>query len=252
MVFVLAVLLNRQMKNKALEQWQVDDAKRLKSAWLSAKSENPNFTQEYAADEFGWRSQASVSQYINGRIPLNIEALTKFANLLGVSPASISPRLAERMHVASRDSGQHPCSGVNISPGPELMARVPLISWVNAGEPDTPSDCLDPREAEDWLACPEKHSAGTYALRVQGESMTAPYGISFPSGIHIFVDPEQRGGVCPGEFVIAKIKGADTVTFKQLAIEEGRLYLRPLNPKHNPSFEEFRVLGKVIYAGFAT
>lgn len=82
--------------------------------------------------------------------------------------------------------------------------------------------------------------------------MTAPTGRSFPEGIDIFVDPEQRGGVVPNDFVIAKINGRDAVTFKQLACEEGRPYLRPLNPspKYEPIFDEFRVLGKVIYAGF--
>lgn len=133
---------------------------------------------------------------------------------------------------------------------PPPLKTVPLISWVQAGESELAIDLFQPGDADEWLICPVPHSDRTYALRVQGDSMTAPSGKSYPEGIDIFVDPEQRGGPGSGDLVIAKINGRDAVTFKQIAIEDGRMYLKPLNPKWDPIFEEFRVLGKVIYAGF--
>lgn len=118
--------------------------------------------------------------------------------------------------------------------GPCSTDEVPLISWVMAGAADFAVDLLDPGHAEAWLPCNRQHSAHTYALRVEGHSMTAPEGArySFPHGINIFVDPELRGGVGPGDFVIAKINGLDAVTFKQLAHEDGKVFLRPLNPSY--------------------
>lgn len=138
----------------------------------------------------------------------------------------------------------------NTAVGPGIKGIVPLISLVKAGQPDLAVDNLAPGDAEEWLVCPVNHSTGTYALTVSGDSMTAPQGRSFPEGIHIFVDPEQRGGAVPGDLVVAKVAGRDAVTFKQLAEDEGRPFLRPLNPKYDPIFEEFRILGRVIYAGF--
>lgn len=43
----------------------------------------------------GWKTQAAVSQYVLGKIPLNLEALIKFARELNVHPSEISPALTD-------------------------------------------------------------------------------------------------------------------------------------------------------------
>lgn len=132
-----------------------------------------------------------------------------------------------------------------LAPGPIVQGMVPVISWVRAGKWHEASDPFEPGDAEYYLPCPSKHSRSTYALRVDGDSMTAPAGRSYPEGSVIFVDPEQNG--CGGgDRVIAKVKGRDGVIFKQLANDGGRPYLKSLNPQHPPIFDEFRVIGKVI------
>lgn len=40
-------------------------------------------------------TQSAVSQYLNGRIPLNVEAAYKFSEMLGKPIAAFSPTLAE-------------------------------------------------------------------------------------------------------------------------------------------------------------
>lgn len=42
-------------------------------------------TQEKAADALGFSTQATVSQYLNGSIPLNTDATLKFSALLGLN-----------------------------------------------------------------------------------------------------------------------------------------------------------------------
>ena len=124
--------------------------------------------------------------------------------------------------------------------------KVPLISWVQAGAWDEAIDTLHPGEAEAWLPCPVKHGARTYALRIKGDSMTAPYGKSYPEGSVIYVDPDQAGGVTTGDRVIAKMMGENAVTFKAFIEDAGKRYLKPLNPAYPLILDPFSLLGKVI------
>lgn len=72
---------------------QLADAARLKAIYMAKKREL-GLTQESLASACGWESQGSVSQYLNGKIPLNVEAAVKFAKALRVSVSDFSPRLA--------------------------------------------------------------------------------------------------------------------------------------------------------------
>jgi SOS-response transcriptional repressor LexA len=136
---------------------------------------------------------------------------------------------------------------VNVEPGPDARGLLPLISWVQAGDWNGASDPLHPGEAERWLECPAAHSDRSYALRVRGDSMTAPHGNtrSYPEGSIIFVDPARKSPV-NGQRIIAKLDGSDEVTFKVFKQEDGRIWLQPLNPMHPPIFDQFKVLGTVI------
>ncbi len=132
-----------------------------------------------------------------------------------------------------------------MSPGPDVRGRVPLISWVQAGVWNEAVDIYEPGYAEDWLPVLRNGSPHSYALRVQGDSMTAPHGRSYPEGTIIIVDPEQRSP-SSGQRIIAKLVGTNAVTFKVFVDEDGKRWLKPLNPLHEPIRDEFRVLGTVI------
>lgn len=135
----------------------------------------------------------------------------------------------------------------NTEPGPDLRGKVPLISWIRAGEWCEASDPFQPGEAERWMDCPVRHSSSTFALRVRGDSMTAPHGNTrtYPEGCIIFVDPERRTPV-NGDRVVACLEGDHAVTFKVYKNEDGRQWLQPLNPSHEPIREPFKVLGTVL------
>lgn len=124
--------------------------------------------------------------------------------------------------------------------------KVPLISYVAAGSAEVA--LLIEEEAEEMVATYRKVSKNAYALKVKGDSMTAPEGsrYSFPEGCRIIADPEQRGGLTDGIFVVAKIEGHDAVTFKQLKYDGDTPYLNPLNPTFPKIFDKFRVLAKVV------
>jgi len=79
--------------------------------------------------------------------------------------------------------------------------------------------------------------------------MTNPYPgeLSFPDGTVIIVDPGRAVGA--GDYVVAKDVATQQATFKRLAHDGGRWYLKPLNPTY-PTIEiddpSVRVIGRVI------
>ncbi|PZQ77968.1 MAG: XRE family transcriptional regulator [Variovorax paradoxus] len=179
---------------------------------------------------------------------------TQFATEIGASSADISnwkkrgmpPEWHKSAAVAIGVTVDRLLSG-NIETGPVIQGRVPLISWIQAGSWGEAVDAFEPGDAEDWIPCIRKHSSSSYALRVKGDSMTAPHGNtrSYPAGSIIFVDPEKRSPV-NGDRIVAKLEGSAEVTFKVYKEEDGRRWLMPLNPAHEPIRDPFKVLGTVI------
>jgi transcriptional regulator with XRE-family HTH domain len=84
-----------------LNQEQLADAERLKKAYLKrvalskANGERPTLNQSEVGAKCGWNSpQSTVSQYLNGKVALNLDALVKLAEVLEIEPWEISPSLA--------------------------------------------------------------------------------------------------------------------------------------------------------------
>lgn len=80
-------------KRKAkLEDWQKEDAARLKDLFAKSKKSQAEF-----GDDHGIGTQGAVWQYLNAVIPLNLDAALKFADGLDVSISDFSPRLADAL-----------------------------------------------------------------------------------------------------------------------------------------------------------
>lgn len=133
----------------------------------------------------------------------------------------------------------------NVFPGPDIRGRIPLISWVQAGTWSEVVDIYEPGYAERWLPFLKNNGENVFALRVEGDSMTARFGKSYPDGCIIFVDPDQRMPT-NGDRIVAKLVGSQKTTFKSYTEDAGRKWLRPLNDSHPPIYDEFFVIGKVI------
>lgn len=133
----------------------------------------------------------------------------------------------------------------NVEEAPTIKNGVPLISWIRAGRWGEASDPFQPGEAEAWVPTFRPTSAHAFALRVRGDSMTAPHGRSYPEGALIIVEPEMRSPT-NGDRIVAKLEGSDEVTFKVYKEDAGRKWLAPLNPQHPPIHDRFRVIGTVV------
>ena len=84
------------MKRK-ITQESIAAQRKLQAAWYAAKARRGrDLNQAVFGDKFGW-SQSVVTQYLNGRIPLNLTALLRFCEELEVSPEDIYPELAKQI-----------------------------------------------------------------------------------------------------------------------------------------------------------
>ncbi|MCH5571202.1 S24 family peptidase [Pseudomonas syringae pv. syringae] len=136
----------------------------------------------------------------------------------------------------------------NVTELPARFGKVPLISWVQAGAWCEPAN-TESYDVDSWISCPVPISKNGFALRVRGDSMTNPgSGRSYPAGCIIFVDPEIESFV--GDRVIARVPSTNEITFKILAEDAGRHYLRPINPQYPiiDISEETHICGKVVGA----
>lgn len=194
----------------------------------------------------GYKDGAFVGQMLRGERPVSektMQAITEHANLVDLFSFNA---IGGGMKLPANDD--------NLSNVTELdpqRIRVPLISWIQAGEFSDVVDLFHPGEAVQWedaiKSNPSRHS---YALMVEGDSMVSQTGVhSFPPGTVLIVDPERAANA--GDFVIAKDVQTQKATFKQLTTDGARWYLKPLNTQY-PTIEiddpALRVIGRVIEA----
>lgn len=135
----------------------------------------------------------------------------------------------------------------NAEPGPDIRGSHPLLSWVQAGEWAEIADNFEPEDAEDAFPCPVRCSTDTFVLRIRGQSMEP----KFHDGDLVFVDPH----VAPtsGRYVVVRLEDSREATFKQLIVEEGRQYLKALNPDWPQRIIEMgssaTICGVVVFKG---
>lgn len=191
-------------------------------------------TQAQMAKASGMASQGTYSEL--ERTGQGSSYTPAFARVTGVSVDWLASGIGQMLPVG------------NTSP---ISARkvVPLISWVQAGGWREVEDLFAAGEAEEWEpAYRSTPGAQSFALLVENDSMVSSTGApSFPPGTIIIVDPDRACD--PGDFVIAKDVLTQQATFKRLAYDAGRWYLKPLNPAY-PTIEiddpAIRVIGRVI------
>jgi SOS-response transcriptional repressor LexA len=104
-------------------------------------------------------------------------------------------------------------------------SKVPLISWIKAGKFSEVIDHHAPGVADEWIDTTVPLRAGTFALRVEGDSMEP----EFPTGTVIIVEPELDHR--SGDYVVVR-NGDNEATFKQLVKDGADWFLKPLNPRY--------------------
>ena len=199
--------------------YQAEEAARLKAIYRTRKAADPSLNQDRVAEECGWASQSVVSQYMNGKIPLNITALLSLSRALKFSPEEVSPRLVRAHHL--EDMSRAVMNTTTLGPAGRLL---PVIGYVKAGAFCEAIEHFQPSDADDWVEAGGPAGPRSFVLRVEGLSMEP----DFRPGEKVVVDPDMQWET--GDFVVAKRARDQGVTLKQLRMEGGEYYLYATNP----------------------
>lgn len=226
-------------KKKILSAEQINESKALKKIYID-KKDILGINQQDLADAID-AGQAAVSHYMNGVNALNLKVASAFAQMLQVPISSFSPRLAEEMKLISSKNHVYEIANKKemdafYSPDEILSIiskklKYPLINFAIAGEWREKMESYninDIKEVKEWPSTTKKVDKNSFWLRVKGNSMTAPSGLSIPEGMLILVDPSIKPS--SNKLVIAKLENDSEATFKKYVEDAGKKFLISLNP----------------------
>lgn len=173
---------------------------------------------------------AGVSQGTVGQIEIGrnkgSKHIIKIAQALHVNPNWLATGKGRKeASIDNYSERQTDSRYSNIGEELPLRGRVPLISFVAAGNWSDAVDNFSPGNADAWIDTTVQIKQHTYALRVQGDSMEP----KFPDGAIIIVEPEDEAK--NGSYVIVRQNGSEA-TFKQLIYDGAQAYLKPLNSRY--------------------
>lgn len=146
--------------------------------WIESSLKNTGKTRKGLAEHLNL-AHPQITQLLKGRRRLKVDEVPRIAEYLGVAP----PKDDET----------------------DEIIRVPMISWVSAGELDDQASVIDLSEYP-TIAVSRLHPSRWIALRVDGPSMNK---ISPPDSL-IFVDLNDKRLVSNACYVISDETGAAT------------------------------------------
>jgi SOS-response transcriptional repressor LexA len=130
----------------------------------------------------------------------------------------------DQMHLAEEEATYQVTAIAN-----QVYYKVPLLTWPEAQQYFLDKKIIKKNSAQSVVT----HiplSPQAIALRVDGDSMEASHGPSFPAGTVIVLDPTLTSR--NGSYVVAKQNVQSPLVFKQLVVDGARHYLKPLNQRY--------------------
>lgn len=252
---------------------QLADAKRLHDIYKNRAKESredpskPPLTQTEVGERCEWKSpQSTVSQYMTGKVALNLDALVKLSEALDFEPAEVSPTLAAGIRRAS--SMQHPDHDAPAANSPlpvsadvpesedDRYAFVPQYDAKAAAGLGSENPHVEIRSTlafkRDWLKIKGAKADQLIVIYAEGQSM-------WPTINDRDVLLVDRSRIDPIDRQVFVLTGADGAIVKRLVQAPfGKWILRSDNEdkdQHPDRYffrsedNEHRIIGQVIWRG---
>lgn len=168
--------------------------------------------QNELADKVG-TTQQSIEQLENGK--------TKRPRYL---PELSKVLMVDQDYLLNGGAGSNVAFVGAYSPG----KKYPVISTIQAGAWGEAMEVYTMKDVDLWLESDAHTQGEAFWLQVDGDSMTAPAGLSIPSGTFVLFDTGREA--VNGNLVIAKLEDSNEATFKKYVVDSGMKYLKGLNP----------------------
>lgn len=180
------------MSRRPLTHEEMEDARRLKQLWNQRKDQL-HLSQAKAADELGYQSQAAVSQYLNGRVPLNMKAVAGFAKMLRIGVEEISPRFGKMV----------------AKPIPSELDgfSAPQTGSINGVQTNL---CLD------WFAFSGAAFTALEAKSLKAVRLVDDSSKEFPAGSVFLVDDSYQGTATDGVYLLLQ---GDAIVVRRVTID---------------------------------
>ncbi|MEW5249392.1 LexA family protein [Microbulbifer sp. 2201CG32-9] len=203
--------------------------KRIATRLRRAMNESSALSSQAALAKRSGVGQTTIGRILRAEVDARTETLEALATTLGKSVAYFTDSKGDTGGNVIRET---PLAYTNDAPEKGGCWRVPLISSVRAGVWGSAADKRHASEAETHITTAIHTGPQAFALRVEGDTMTSPTGLSIPEGYIAIIDPD--GAYDNGSIVAARLKGDKKVTLKKLVIDGPNRYLKSLNPAYMP------------------
>lgn len=259
-----------------LASWQIEDAERLRDIYArrvresKARGDKPALNQAEVGERCEWKSpQSAFSQYVNGKVALNLDALVRLAKALDFEPAEVSPTLAKGIAIVSADrpvlaaSLDAPAANTPLPSGgepaidlddhyafiPQLTAKAAAGIGYDNAHVESRSTLAFKREWLRYRGANEKHLVVIYA---DGDSMWP----TINSGDVLLIDKSKVDPIDKQVFVLGNAEGAIVKRLVQGPM--GNWIIRSDNEDKSEhpdrallrkDEDEHRIIGKVIWRG---
>ncbi|MCF4997008.1 helix-turn-helix domain-containing protein [Pseudomonas syringae] len=208
---------------------------------VKAKMDELDITQLELGERVGV-SQGGIGHWLTKRRQPGVPEMNRVLKALGMDFLEVATVIREPPTVSDDD--------MPLTQKYNPYFRYPISDWreplqVHESEPVPYAVAQDKTRFE----LSDYHARGAaFWLRVEGNAMTAPDGISISEGMLILVDPAVEA--VPGKLVIAQWPESTEATFRKLVEEGGQRYLLPLNPNWPTALftSDCRIIGVVIQA----
>lgn len=161
-----------------------------------------------------------------------VGTLSPIANFFAIS---ISQLIGDEPLPANRLPGTY-------NPGTQGWCQIPLLEWEHVTEWPTGSSANGKPTRS--VSIDLNLGANAYALTVKDTTMEP----RFPEGTTIIVDPTVQP--TDRDYAVVQVEGSKLPTFKQILIDGGSIYLKPLNPDFKTVHVDkgYKFLGVVVQA----